>query len=295
MYPRGGRVDSSNISELLACKAWEAGVQMVCFNLQTVDGSTMLNRALFELNGGCGYVLKPRVTGEGMRLSVRILSVHNLPKTRDERCEPQAWDQYHPELSPNYFDGLALTPSDVVSPLVEVEVLGGKVCPERGNVDEATDRMSWSTAPKCENGLCASWEDGDTDGAFACDVWTPMHSFLRVNVHNSRNALLGGNRGKGALLASEVVPLQALRHGYRSLQLRSPNGCRIEACKMLLHIQLQPIVREVAPALTPRQVTKPPPRVSMTWSNLKLSALTSKGRRTGRTIMSPRTMTSSTS
>lgn len=242
--------------------------------------------------------LRPRSAEASLIQSMSLPSVDALrPERSNYTPRPAVWrgSQYHPELSPNYFDGLALTPSDVVSPLVEVEVLGGKVCPERGNVDEATDRMSWSTAPKCENGLCASWEDGDTDGAFACDVWTPMHSFLRVNVHNSRNALLGGNRGKGALLASEVVPLQALRHGYRSLQLRSPNGCRIEACKMLLHIQLQPIVREVAPALTPRQVTKPPPRVSMTWSNLKLSALTSKGRRTGRTIMSPRTMTSSTS
>ena len=33
---------------------------MVAFNLQTPDGSCLLNRALFELNGGGGYVLKPK-------------------------------------------------------------------------------------------------------------------------------------------------------------------------------------------------------------------------------------------
>ena len=37
VYPMGSRVSSSNVSDELACRLWEAGVQMVALNLQTVD------------------------------------------------------------------------------------------------------------------------------------------------------------------------------------------------------------------------------------------------------------------
>ena len=69
------------------------------------------------------------------------------------------------------------------------------------------------------------------------DVWTPQHSFLRCSVYNNRSTMLGRSGGK-QLLGSEVVPLRALRCGYRSLQLRSPNGCTIEGCKLLLHVTM---------------------------------------------------------
>ena len=93
---------------------------MVALNLQTADGTTALNRALFDLNGGCGYVLKGSSDRAcGVRLAVRVLSVHNLPKSRDERCQPSHFDLYHPELSSTFVNP-PLSPSDVASPLVEV-------------------------------------------------------------------------------------------------------------------------------------------------------------------------------
>ena len=58
VYPGGTRVNSSNISasSLLAC--FQAGCQMTCLNYQTFDGGMQINRGLFQLNGGCGYVLQ---------------------------------------------------------------------------------------------------------------------------------------------------------------------------------------------------------------------------------------------
>lgn len=96
-------------------------------------------------------------------------------------------------------------------------------------------------------GLCYGWNEDNPSlegyiPPFTCDVWTPHVTFLRISVYNVRSTLLGRSNSK-QLIAQEIVPLQALRHGYRSLQLRSPNGCIIEACKLLLHVQLERLVR----------------------------------------------------
>ena len=48
---------TGNLTEPTAM--WAAGIQMVAFNFQTNDLPMQLNLALFRLNGGCGYVLKP--------------------------------------------------------------------------------------------------------------------------------------------------------------------------------------------------------------------------------------------
>uniref|UniRef100_A0A671KZN5 Phosphoinositide phospholipase C n=1 Tax=Sinocyclocheilus anshuiensis TaxID=1608454 RepID=A0A671KZN5_9TELE len=56
VYPCSGRVDSSNFDP---CPSWKLGCQMVALNFQTADKFMQLNNALFSLNGGTGYVLKP--------------------------------------------------------------------------------------------------------------------------------------------------------------------------------------------------------------------------------------------
>ncbi|KAH7710501.1 Phosphatidylinositol-specific phospholipase CX domain containing protein [Aphelenchoides avenae] len=56
VYPKGSRVDSSNYMPMIF---WNCGCQMVAINLQAPDVCTQTNSAFFELNGGCGYVLKP--------------------------------------------------------------------------------------------------------------------------------------------------------------------------------------------------------------------------------------------
>ena len=38
---------------------WNCGCQMAAINLQTPDLPNQMNSAMFELNNGCGYVLKP--------------------------------------------------------------------------------------------------------------------------------------------------------------------------------------------------------------------------------------------
>ena len=46
---------------------------MAALNLQTNDLPTQLHHALFELNGGRGYVLKPQLPPRGETLSCGVL------------------------------------------------------------------------------------------------------------------------------------------------------------------------------------------------------------------------------
>ncbi|TRY57928.1 hypothetical protein DNTS_009817 [Danionella cerebrum] len=56
IYPKGGRVDSSNYLPQIF---WNAGCQMVSLNFQTPDLGMQLNQGKFEYNRACGYLLKP--------------------------------------------------------------------------------------------------------------------------------------------------------------------------------------------------------------------------------------------
>lgn len=57
VYPKGGRIDSSNYDPV---KMWNCGIQMVALNYQTPDRAMQLNEAKFMQNGKCGYVLRPK-------------------------------------------------------------------------------------------------------------------------------------------------------------------------------------------------------------------------------------------
>ncbi len=56
IYPKGGRVDSTNYMPQIF---WNTGCQMVSLNFQTPDLSMQLNQGKFEYNGNSGYLLKP--------------------------------------------------------------------------------------------------------------------------------------------------------------------------------------------------------------------------------------------
>ena len=107
VYPAGTRVASSNMDPL---PCWRLGAQMVALNYQTNDTPVQLNRALFALDSGYGYVLKPpdmcctpqfaafnaqeerRTLNDDVywppprerlhRTTIEVLSIHNLPKVR---------------------------------------------------------------------------------------------------------------------------------------------------------------------------------------------------------------------
>ncbi|KAF9494260.1 hypothetical protein BDN71DRAFT_1449158 [Pleurotus eryngii] len=90
-YPRGMRVDSSNYEPH---RYWSAGAQLVAINWQTCDVGFMINHAMFQRNGRCGYVLKPLALRSGAHkhllskrtnhfFDVTIISAQQLPRPKD--------------------------------------------------------------------------------------------------------------------------------------------------------------------------------------------------------------------
>ncbi len=85
IYPKGTRVDSSNLDPV---PAWSAGNHMVALNYQTPCIQCQLNDGKFLENGNCGYVLKPSYMlpghltehHDGIIVSICIISAQQLPK-----------------------------------------------------------------------------------------------------------------------------------------------------------------------------------------------------------------------
>lgn len=226
VYPAGTRVNSDNMDPL---PCWRMGAQMVSLNYQTNDLPAQLNRALFALNGGLGYVLKPpelRGASEGSewppfrhnlrRLTVRILSLNRLPTRREHR--PQLHAPHHA-----YEAGLSGSPSPpdpagaISQPTITVELhaIGGFTC--------VSKTLPLPARPVQKISVPSSGARGRT---FHCLAAEPGATLLRVSVHDG-----------DALVAYEAVVLGALRPGYRCLPLRSRQGTPISLCSLLLHIE----------------------------------------------------------
>ena len=86
-----------------------------------------------------------------------------------------------------------------------------------GAAPRAEARWSRSTRVCADNGLTPLWDE-----TFAVAVLNPQHAFLRLSVYNCRKQLLG--KGSRVLLGQAMLPVAALRGGYRSFSLLSPQA-----------------------------------------------------------------------
>ncbi|KZP20290.1 PLC-like phosphodiesterase [Athelia psychrophila] len=90
IYPKGLRFDSTNYEPH---RYWSAGAQLVAINWQTFDMGYMINYAMFQRNGRCGYILKPLALRSPDKallskmtkhiLDIKIISAQQLPRLKD--------------------------------------------------------------------------------------------------------------------------------------------------------------------------------------------------------------------
>lgn len=155
-YPAGSRLDSSNYSPILP---WSVGCQMVALNFQTNDDKLRLNDGRFRENGGCGYVLKEssllemqnitRSPPVPMRLSIRVVSGHCLPKAKDHKA------------------------GECIDPYVVVSVYDIK----DGNKETYS---SFQTSVKYNNGFFPIWNEEK----FTFTVENPTVAMLQLSVYD---------------------------------------------------------------------------------------------------------------
>ncbi|XP_055502569.1 1-phosphatidylinositol 4,5-bisphosphate phosphodiesterase epsilon-1 isoform X3 [Leucoraja erinacea] len=196
-YPAATRIDSSNPSPLLY---WLHGIQLVALNYQTDDLPMHLNAAMFEANGGCGYVLKSSVLWD------RNCRMNNQfsPLERIENMSPSLH-------SITIISGQYVCPSNTSgNPCVEIDVLG---MPQ--------DSSHFRTKPIHRNTLNPMWNE-----QFFYHVYFEDLVFIRFAVVENNSS---------TITAQRVVQLKALKAGYRHLQLRNSHNEPLEISSLFIY------------------------------------------------------------
>uniref|UniRef100_UPI00358EA491 1-phosphatidylinositol 4,5-bisphosphate phosphodiesterase beta-4-like isoform X2 n=1 Tax=Myxine glutinosa TaxID=7769 RepID=UPI00358EA491 len=182
IYPKGGRVDSSNFLPQIF---WNAGCQMVALNFQTSDLAMQLNQGRFEYNDSCGYLLKP----DFMR--------------RPDRT----------------FDPFSETPVDgVIAATCSVQVISGQFLSDKpvGTYIEVdmyglptdTIRKEFRTRLVPNNGLNPTYNE---EPFVFRKVILPDLAVLRLAVYEE----------SGRLVGQRMLPLEGLQAGNRHVSLHS--------------------------------------------------------------------------
>ncbi|XP_069011677.1 1-phosphatidylinositol 4,5-bisphosphate phosphodiesterase epsilon-1 [Embiotoca jacksoni] len=197
-YPAATRIDSTNPNPLLF---WLHGIQLVALNYQTDDLPMHLNTALFEANGGCGYVLKPAVLWD------RSCPLYQqfCPMERDvEKISPAVY-------SLTIVSGQNICPGNTAgSPCIEVDVLGMPI-----------DSCHFRTKPIHRNTLNPMWSEH-----FQFTVHFEDMCFLRFAVVENNSS---------QTTAQRTLPLQALKPGYRHVQLRTQHNEPLEVSSLFIY------------------------------------------------------------
>ncbi|XP_077049684.1 1-phosphatidylinositol 4,5-bisphosphate phosphodiesterase gamma-2 isoform X2 [Siphateles boraxobius] len=197
VYPSGGRVDSSNFDP---CPSWKLGCQMVALNFQTADKFMQLNSALFSLNGGTGYVLKPewirnptKKKPPKQNIRIRVIAARHLPN-----------------------------PDHIISCFVQVELW-----PYTGS---QADDYSFKTTMFKDNGLNPVWL-GPMNPPKCFQVDEPDMAFLRFVVFEEDTF------SDAQFLAHATFPMRGIRSGYRSVPLKNRFNENLELASLLVHAQ----------------------------------------------------------
>nr|XP_055030927.1 1-phosphatidylinositol 4,5-bisphosphate phosphodiesterase gamma-2-like isoform X2 [Misgurnus anguillicaudatus] len=197
VFPSADRIDSSNFDP---CPSWKLGCQMVALNFQT-DTYIFLNHALFTLNGGTGYVLKP----EWMRditkkkttkqnITIKVIAARHLPT------------------------GM---------PFVNVELW-----PYVNNRSHQIDDYSFKTS--VETNVNPVWL-GPKNPPRCFKVDEPDLAFLRFEI------LKESTFSECVPLAQATFPVRGLRSGYRSVPLKSSFSENLELASLLVHVDVKQV------------------------------------------------------
>ncbi|CAG8498377.1 2200_t:CDS:10, partial [Dentiscutata heterogama] len=207
IYPWGFRVDSSNYEPH---HQWMVGNQLVSLNSQKFDLGMQINEAMFSVNGGCGYVLKPERLrnpnaspdiNTSRTLTIEIISAQQLPKD-----------------SPK---------GEIIDPFVEVELL----VPGAEAIKQKTSTIS-------NNGFNPTW---NKTLKFTFNYEEMSLVFLRFVVWD--DDLIASND----CLASYCIPLASLQFGYRYVPLNDSIGKKYPFSTLFICSSLESCVLELNP------------------------------------------------
>ncbi|KAI6181026.1 Phosphoinositide phospholipase C [Aphelenchoides besseyi] len=182
-YPRGIRQDSSNMSPI---PSFLCGIQCCAMNMQTPGEDLDLVNGLFQINGNCGYVLKPKVLRDG--IDPRVYALDQPPKILRIAI---ICGQWLPKSEPGM--------SDVVDPYVTIEIFGVPA-------DESKSR----TRAIRNNGFNPVWNE-----EFEFRVRCPELAILRFVVKDFDST------SSNDFIGEYSIQLESLRPGYSHIRLNT--------------------------------------------------------------------------
>eukprot|EP00112_Aurelia_sp_Birch-Aquarium-sp1_P001907 Seg1208.8 transcript_id=Seg1208.8/GoldUCD/mRNA.D3Y31 product="1-phosphatidylinositol 4 5-bisphosphate phosphodiesterase beta-1" protein_id=Seg1208.8/GoldUCD/D3Y31 len=197
IYPKGGRVSSDNYMPQVF---WNSGCQLVALNFQTLDLPMMLNLGKFEINGRCGYLLKPDFMCRSDR-------------TFDPFVESTVDGIIAGTISVKVISGQCLTEKKTGT-YVEVDMFG---------LPADTVRRKFRTKVIQNNGLNPIY---DEEPFLFKKVILPSLAVLRIAAYEEGGKLIG----------HRVLPVHALNPGYRHIKLR--NECYQPMCLPTLFVNI---------------------------------------------------------
>ncbi|KAM4015742.1 1-phosphatidylinositol 4,5-bisphosphate phosphodiesterase eta-2 isoform 1-T1 [Anomaloglossus baeobatrachus] len=212
IYPSSYRVDSSNYNPQ---PFWNAGCQLVALNYQSEGRMLQLNRAKFNSNGNCGYVLKPKCLCHGAfnpnsedplpgqlkkQLVLRIISGQQLPKPKDSMLGDRG---------------------EIIDPFVEVELIGLSV-----------DCYKEQTRVVDDNGFNPMWEE-----TLVLTVHMPEVSLIRFLVWD--HDPIGRD-----FIGQRTISLSSMMPGYRHVYLEG-----MEEASIFVHVAINDISGKVKQAV----------------------------------------------
>jgi phosphatidylinositol phospholipase C delta len=181
IYPMGLRINSSNY---MPTPAWCAGNQLVALNYQTGDEAMFCNRAKFQENGACGYLLKTEAQRQDdgeevkpIKLVVHVLGGSSLPKPGGEAS------------------------GEIIDPFVVVSIDG-----------HPGDKAQKQTSVIDNNGFDPMWNE-----CFEFDIKRPDAACLSFQVRDDDT--MGSD-----FVAQSTVSVPCLQQGTRSVPLSDKDG-----------------------------------------------------------------------
>jgi phosphatidylinositol phospholipase C delta len=202
VYPKGTRFASTNYDPSYG---WLLGSQMVALNYQTHDDGMRLNQIMFERNGRCGYILKPKrlrdknatvdytTSNKTYHVVLTVLSGRHIPKPKESEK------------------------GEVIDPYVLIQVKG----PPPDNTIEFETNTVW------DNGFNPVWNQ-----TFEFDIEHLDLSLIRFAVLDENSV------ASDIFLCENIVPLEHVRNGLRCVQLRSEEANYVDNCDLIVNIKI---------------------------------------------------------
>lgn len=230
VYPKGSRVDSSNLDPL---PYWLGGAQMVALNFQKGDVSVQMNHGFFQQNGGTGYVRKPVID-----LGNATFKSLGNGTNQVEYVNTGAPKIVALTVSVSVFSGHMFPSIPQLSPLVYVDL-------HTPDTDGST-KERFTTETVVGNGTEAVWHELKFNPSLPFkpkhlhSFSTPVNpalqglTFLSFTVKHNPPGV-----GIDQFVGSAYIPLDCVAQGYRMVKLFDEKGVSLGDSHLFCYVDIK--------------------------------------------------------